>query len=132
VSPAPLLASRGPFGPTAWGCLLVPLMLLAPFVLLAAAARSLVRPEPVPAWLLVLQVLGAAWLGYLLRPFDTPPDGLGFWMAWWLGAAGAGSGSWQARLVAAGWPGHSIHDRPGTGPTSTALYSVLRLRKPRR
>lgn len=85
----PLFASRGPFGPTYVTCVLVPLFLLAPFILLAVTARSLLGAEPLPRWLLAVAVLGAAGAGGFLwaEGFDRRVSG--FWAAWRLAGGAA-------------------------------------------
>src|SRR5205823_5296811 len=79
---AGMLGSQGPFGPTPLGCLLVAVILFAPFVLLALAAWSLVRAAPLPAWLLGAVVLATAGLAYFLKPWTFPSGHRGFWGAW--------------------------------------------------
>jgi hypothetical protein len=84
-----LLASQGPFGPTYLTCVLLPLFLLAPFALLAVAARSLLSNEPLPRWLLAAAVLGAAGAGWFLWAEGFRGRVSGFWAAWRLAGAGA-------------------------------------------
>jgi hypothetical protein len=85
-----LFASRGPFGPTYAGCLLLPLLLLGPFALLAAVARSLLSAEPLPRWLLALAVLGAAGVGYVVWREGLDHKVSGFWLVWrWAGVGAA-------------------------------------------
>ncbi len=84
-----LFASRGPFGPTYVTCLLLPLFLLGPFILLAVTARSLLSNEPTSRWLIAVAVLGAAGAGWFLwaEGFERPVSG--FWAAWRFAAGGA-------------------------------------------
>ena len=78
-----ILGSTGPFGPTIWTCLLVPLFLGGPLVLAAIYVRYLLHDEPMPAWLLALVVLGAAACVYALLPLHIPWRMGAFWWTWW-------------------------------------------------
>lgn len=80
-----LFASRGPYGPTPEMCLLVPLLLLGPFILVLLQVRSLLRVEWTSWWLLLLMAMGTSGFGYLLWPWNHPPGGnSAFWGMWWL------------------------------------------------
>lgn len=83
------LASRGPFGPTAEMCFLIPLTIAGPFVLLFLAARSLLSPERTAVWLLALMSAGTLTLAYFFFvPFTFPDGGIApFWVWWGSGVA---------------------------------------------
>jgi drug/metabolite transporter (DMT)-like permease len=80
--PTALFASRGPFGPTYLTCLLLPVVLLGPFVLLAVAARSLLSAEPLARWVLAVAAVGAGGLGFVLWQEGLTRNVSGFWAAW--------------------------------------------------
>ena len=77
-----VFASNGPFGPTADTCVLLPCLLLGPFVLLALSIRSLLVAEPLSRGALGLMVIGTAALSYFLWPLDADRVRPGFWTAW--------------------------------------------------
>ncbi len=77
-----VLASTGPFGPTAETCLLLPVLLVGPFVLLALTLRSVLMAEPLSRRTVVLMVVGAAVLSYFYWPLDMNRGRPGFWTAW--------------------------------------------------
>jgi hypothetical protein len=83
-----LLASRGPFGPTAEMCFLIPLTIAGPFVLLGLAVRSLIGDERTAGWLLALMAVGTTTLAYFFFVPFTFPDGGGtpMWIWWGSGA----------------------------------------------
>lgn len=85
-------------GPTPLGCGLLCGLALAPFLLLAITARSLLSSEPLPLALLALGVLGGCGVGYVLFLAGVPRPVSGPWRAWWL-AAVAGSGLQAVVLV---------------------------------
>jgi hypothetical protein len=78
------VASTGPFGPTVGGCLLLMVMIPAPFVLIALAARSLLRPMPISLPVMALLIAATGYLAYLLWPFHFPRHEKTFWLIWWL------------------------------------------------
>lgn len=84
-----LFASRGPFGPTYLTCLLLPVLLLGPFALVAAVARSLLSNDPLPRWLLAVLVAGAAGAGYFFWREGFARHVSGVWVAWQLAIAGS-------------------------------------------
>src|SRR6516225_8865667 len=78
-----VFASHGPFGPTTASCLLMPVLILGPFVLLAIAARSLLGADPLSGWLLGLMFLGDGGLAYLVWPAEIfGGSSSGFWGLW--------------------------------------------------
>lgn len=85
-----LFASQGPFGPTYLTCLLLPLFLAAPFVLLAIIARSLLGSTPLPLWLLAVVVLGGVGASAIYWNGGFSQKLSGFWTAWLSAAAAAG------------------------------------------
>jgi hypothetical protein len=84
-----LIASRGPFGPTYLTCLLLPVLLFGPFLLIAFVARSFLRNDPLPRWQLALMVLGAAGAGYFFWQEGFARNVAGVWVAWQLAIVGA-------------------------------------------
>lgn len=84
-----VFASTGPFGPTAETCLLLPVLLVGPFVLLALTLRSLLVAEPLARRTVVLMVAGAAALVYFYWPLDMNRGRPGFWTGWRVAAVAA-------------------------------------------
>src|SRR5688572_5877884 len=76
-----IIASQGPFGYTPLICLLVPLWVCAPFVLVFLYAYSLLHSRPLGVVPVVILGLGAAVFGYFLFPLEWP-DERGFWLVW--------------------------------------------------
>jgi hypothetical protein len=83
-----ILATDGPFGPTYATCLLLPVMVLGPFILILLSGYSVLRPDPSPLWLLVLIVVGDLALAYTLWPMGDPRM-KGFWRMWYFAGIGA-------------------------------------------
>jgi hypothetical protein len=90
-----VLASQGPFGPTPATCLAVIAVALAPVVVAAIAARSLLSADPLPRWALAVALAAAALaaaagLAVLLAVTagDSPGRG-GLGRVWQLAAGGA-------------------------------------------
>lgn len=77
-----VLASQGPFGPTPLTCLLLPLMLLGPFLLLGLTAMSLLCAEPVSGWLLGIKLPGTLFLAYVIWSGESTTRLSGFWQMW--------------------------------------------------
>lgn len=77
-----LTASTGPYFPSLTGALVLLLAIVGPFLLLAIIGRSLLGADPVPFWLLVLMVIGAAGLAFLLWPARITDRWTGFWGVW--------------------------------------------------
>jgi len=82
IAAAATFASTGPFGPTALMLILFPVLLAAPFILLAATARSLLWADPIPRWLLALLTLGACAVAFFIWPARISDRWSGFWGTW--------------------------------------------------
>jgi hypothetical protein len=78
-----LLASVGPFGPSAGGCLAILVLLIGPFYLLFFGLWSFATSEPMPVRRAAMLALGAVlFAGYALP--GGPPGRSGFMLAWWV------------------------------------------------
>ena len=77
-----LIASTGPFGPTAMMLMLLPVFLVAPFLLLAITARALLGADPLPRWMFALLVVGVVGCGFLVWPARITDRWTGFWGTW--------------------------------------------------
>jgi len=74
-----VVASNGPFGPTVDGVLILLLLLAAPFVLAAIAARSLLGADPIPWWLVGILLIGTAAVAFTLWETRRDWHWSGFW-----------------------------------------------------
>ena len=71
------------------GCLLIPLALAAPLVLLFGAARSFLNPAPISWWLAAFLLIEAVLSGYIATAYLRSKAEPGYgWLLGWGGIAG--------------------------------------------
>ena len=77
------------WGFSVFGCLAFPFLLIGPFVLIFLQAWSVLDAEPLSGFSLAVNLIGAAFLIYLVPPWALPEvlrEERGFWVIWSIAA----------------------------------------------